>query len=260
MLHAEHWARSLSEWAIPDEILKNAQEDPWIHPPVLFQTPDAIDANISHLRALEALPAQGSVLDIGCGGGIAAFALVPRAALVIGVDHQPAMLELFTETAKKRGVLSQVFEGFWPEIASEVPSADVVVSHHVVYNVAEIVPFLEALTTHAKKRVVIEMPTEHPLSNMTDAWKYFWNLQRPSEPTSEDLMHVLAGMGIKAEVQKWTGALRDRIDLDQDSEFMRIRLCLPAERLPEVRQFLIANPQPQAREIATIWWDVNAEL
>lgn len=258
MVPAEHWARSLAEWAIPGEILKYAEEDPWIHPPELFEIPDEIDANVSHTRALEALPLHGSVLDIGCGGGIAAFALVPKASLVIGVDHQPAMLEMFTETAKKLGVLSQVFEGFWPQVAPEVPIADVVVSHHVVYNVAQIVPFLQALTAHARNRVVIEMPTEHPLSNMTDAWKFFWNLERPSEPNSEDLMHVLAGMGIKAEVEKWMGGLRDRVDLDQDSEFMRIRLCLPAERLPEVREFLIANPQPRTREIATIWWDVNA--
>ncbi len=258
MSHQAEWARSLARWAIPNEILEQAQTSPWIHPPVLFQVPGEIELTISHTRAFEALAADGSVLDVGCGGGIAAFALTPPASLVIGVDHQPEMLAMFAENAKKHGVAYEVFEGFWPEIAEKVPTADVVVCHHVVYNVAEIGPFLRALNSHARSRVVIEMPTRHPLSNMSGAWKHFWNLDRPTQPTSEDLLEVLKEVGIKARVQYWTGPMRDRIDVDQDSEFMRIRLCLPLERLQEVREYLIANPLPRQRDIATIWWDVSA--
>jgi SAM-dependent methyltransferase len=258
MSHREAWARALGRWAIPEEILATAQTSPWIHPPILFQIPDEINLTISHTRAFDALPASGSVLDIGCGGGIAAFALTPPAAHVIGVDHQSEMLEMFAENAKKHKVSSEVYEGFWPEIAAKVPGADVVVCHHVVYNVADIGPFLQELNSHAKSRVVIEMPTQHPLTNMSGAWKYFWSLERPTQPTSEDLMEVLKEIGIDALVQYWTGPLRDRINIEQDSEFMRIRLCLPPERLPEVRDYLVAHPLPRAREIATIWWDVIA--
>jgi hypothetical protein len=106
--------------------------------------------------------------------------------------------------------------------------------------------------------VVIEMPAQHPLTNMSGAWQHFWNLERPTQPTSEDLMQVLKEIGIGAHLENWTGPLRDRVDLERDSEFMRIRLCLPPERAPEVRQYLIDHPLPKQREIATIWWDVNA--
>lgn len=254
----EDWARSLAQWAIPQEILDQAQTSPWIHPPVLFQVPEEVNLTASHTRALEALPAGGSVLDVGCGGGIAAFALTPSASHVIGVDHQPEMLEMFAENAKKHGVTYEVFEGFWPQAAPEVPIADVVVCHHVVYNVADIGAFLQALSAHARSRVVIEMPTRHPLSNMSGAWKYFWNLDRPTGPTSEDLLEVLKEIGIDPRVQYWSGPLRDRIDIDQDAEFMRIRLCLPLEHLPDVREYLLANPLPKQPENATIWWDVSA--
>lgn len=257
MTHQDHWAYSLAEWSIPSEILDQAQTSPWIHPPVLFQIPEEINVTISHSRAFEALPVGGSVLDVGCGGGIASFALTPPASLVIGVDHQPEMLEMFSDNAKKHDVVYEVYEGFWPQVAAGVPVADVVVCHHVVYNVSDIGPFLLALNSHARRRVVIEMPTRHPLTNMSDAWKHFWNLERPTEPTSEDLLEVLGEIGINARVQYWTGLLRDRSDIDQDSEFMRVRLCLPPERLPEVREFLLANPLPREREIATIWWDVS---
>jgi SAM-dependent methyltransferase len=260
MTHLEEWSRSLAKWSIPSEILSQAQTSPWIHPPILFQIPEEINPTISHSRALEALPAGGSVLDIGCGGGVAAFALIPPAAKVIGVDHQLEMLEMFSANAEKYGVAREVFEGFWPQVAGDVPLADVVVCHHVVYNVADIGPFLLALNSHARNRVVIEMPTRHPLTSMSVAWKHFWNLARPSDPSSEDLLDVIREIGISASMQCWSGPMRERTDIDQDAEFLRIRLCLPLERLPEVREFLLANPVPSQREIATIWWDVSGEI
>jgi hypothetical protein len=36
---------------------------------------------------------------------------------------------------------------------------------------------------------------------------------------------------------------------------MRIRLCLPKNRLNEVKEFLIKESPSLERELATIWWD-----
>ncbi len=249
------WKKDLESWAIPQEIIDQAEESPWIHPPVLFQIPDTITETVSHQKAKEALPENGSVLDIGCGGGIAAFALAEKAKHVIGVDHQAEMLIMFSENAKKRGLKSEVHEGFWPAIADEVKSADVVTCHHVVYNVQEIVPFLKALDNHAKKRVVIEMPIHHPLANMDKAWKYFWSLERPKDPSPADLIEVLKEIGINAQVQYWPGTVRQESNIDQAAEFMRIRLCLPKSREVEVKEFLTNQPRAEERDLATIWWD-----
>ncbi len=257
MSHQTDWANSLAMWAIPQEILAKATTTPWIHPPELFALPEVIDSTISHSRAREALPVGGSVLDVGCGGGIATFALADS-SYVIGVDHQSEMLEMFAANAKVRGLRCETFEGFWPQVSPKVPVADVVVCHHVAYNVAEIGPFLKALDSHARKRVVIEMPTRHPLSNLSPAWMRFWNLERPSTPNAQDLLDVLKEIGIEAHVDYWVGKMRDRGDLDRDSEFMRVRLCLPPERLGEVREYLVQNPVPKQRDVATIWWDVSA--
>ena len=254
---AMQWKKDLEAWSIPKEIIDQAEESPWIHPPVLFQLPKTIVDTFSHQKASEALPSKGSVLDIGCGGGIAAFALANKAKHVIGVDHQAEMLTMFNENAAKRGLTSEVFEGFWPAVESKVSKADVVTCHHVVYNVQEIVPFLQALDEHANKRVVIEMPVHHPLANMDKAWKHFWNLDRPKGPTPEDLIEVLKEIGIKASVHYWSGTMRQESNIEQAAEFMRIRLCLPKERLPEVKEFLQNQPQSSERELATIWWDKN---
>ena len=238
-LAGNHWRQSLEAWAIPQEILDQAPENPWIHPPVMFQIPRDIQDSVSHQRAREAMPAGGSFLDIGCGGGIAAFAVVPPTGHVIGVDHQGEMLEMFTHNAAARDVTSEVFEGFWPMMAERVPTADVAAAHH------------------ARNRVVIEMPQSHPLTTATPLWKHFWNLDRPTQPTPNDLMAVLHELGIKAHLELWDGSMRTEADLESQAHFSRIRLCLPEFRESEVRDFLESQPKIAIRSLATIWWDVQ---
>ena len=256
MIASEKWRSDLEAWAIPKEIIDQAPESPWIHPPVLFQIPTLIELTPSHQKAFDVLPESGSILDIGCGGGIAAFAMGSKASLVIGVDHQSEMLDMFTENAKERNIDSKVYEGFWPQIESEVEVADVAVAHHVVYNVQDIVPFIAAMNAHARKRVVIEMPQHHPLSNLSEAWKYFWKIDRPENPTPQDFMDVLLELGINGHMQLWDGQLRQERNLNDAVRFTRIRLCLPESREPEVRDFLVNHPTSEIRPLATIWWDL----
>jgi SAM-dependent methyltransferase len=217
--------------------------------------PENLIDTVSHQKAREALPEQGSVLDIGCGGGIAAFALSDKAKHVIGVDHQAEMLTMFSENATKLGLTSEVHEGFWPAVSANVPISDVVTCYNVFYNVQEIVPFLNALDDHARKRVVIEMPIHHPLANMDKAWKHFWNIDRPQDPSPADLVEVLKEIGINAQLQYWPGTVRQESDIDQAAEFTRIRLCLPKARHIEVKNFLVDQPRSDERGLATIWWD-----
>jgi SAM-dependent methyltransferase len=252
---ADHWRQALEAWAIPREILDAAEESPWIHPVELFLVPAVIASTPSHERAREALREGGSVLDVGCGAGVAAFALTPPAVSVIGVDQHPQMLSEFRVNAEKRGVACRTYEGSWPELSEETPSADVVTAHHVVYNVADIAHFLRALDEHARARVVLEMPDHHPLAPMSAAWRHFWQLERPQSPTPSDLVDVLDELEIRVYRQTWKGALRTTSNLEQAAHFMRIRLCLPKSRESEVREFLSAHPAAPEMALSTIWWD-----
>lgn len=250
------WRQALESWAIPDEIVGQAEESPWIHPPTLFDAPAVATASPSHDRARESLGDEASVLDVGCGGGAAALALVPEVRIVIGVDHQAEMLAMFERNATARGLEFRTIEGNWPEVAGAAPTADVVTAHHVVYNVGDIDPFLVGLDVHARHRVVLEMPTSHPLSNLNEAWQFFWGLERPVGPTPDDLMDVLDELGYPASQERWSGPPRSFVDVDQVAHFVRIRLCLPSARHDEVREFIARRPEPIERELATIWWDV----
>ena len=160
---AEQWRQELAGWEIPAALVANAPEPPWGFPVGLFHAePDPVDT-FSRDRALDVLPPNGSVLDVGCGGGAASLALVPRAATVTGVDSGPGMLADFAASADARGVAHHEVAGTWPDIAGEVDAADVVVCHHVFYNVASLPPFVTALTSHARRRVVVELTAEHPM-------------------------------------------------------------------------------------------------
>ena len=254
MTAAQEWAESLASWAIPANILDQAPESPWIHPPAMFTVPDVITDTPSHLRAREVMPS--SVLDVGCGGGIAAFALTPPAQHVIGVDHQQAMLDMFEANAQERGVEATTVFGDWPEAAQRTPHADVVVCHHVAFNVPGIAAFLISLSEHAGKRVVLELPVTHPLSSLTPAWEHFWALGRPSEPTAQLLLEVARECGFSANIKEWASPLGRPQPFEDQVRHLRIRLCLPAERDEEIAEFLRAHPAPTQRELATIWWDI----
>jgi 2-polyprenyl-3-methyl-5-hydroxy-6-metoxy-1,4-benzoquinol methylase len=257
---ARRWATDLASWAIPEEILSQAEEEPWVHPVVMFTVDDEIADSVSHDRAREAAPSEGSVLDVGSGGGRASMALVPPASMLVAVDHQQGMLDAFADAALRRGVRSHTILGDWPAVADEAPECDVVVCHHVAYNVADIRPFLTALDAHARTRVVMELPTRHPLSHLNPMWKQFWDLDRPTRPTSDDLLDIVRGLGFDAHQEVWhDDAWGRRVALpDADRvRFARIRLCLTEDRDAEVAAALIEANDAQPREVATIWWDVD---
>lgn len=256
---AQQWADDLASWAIPPEILAAAPESPWIHPVEMFTVDGDVPDSVSHQRAREVLRAGGTVLDVGCGGGRAAMALVPPASRVVGVDEQQKMLDHFAVAAQERGVAVETFLGGWPQESPRTLSADVVVCHHVVYNVADLVPFVQALSAHATRRVVLELPTTHPLSHMAPLWREFWGLERPTGPTADDCLAVVREAGVEATMETWDDtafSARAKLTPEQQAHFLRIRLCLPEDREPDVAAFLAREPDPRPRRTATIWWDV----
>jgi SAM-dependent methyltransferase len=257
---ARHWSEQLASWGVPREILDRAPQDPWIVPVRLFQVCEQLDAedSPSHERAREALAPGGSVLDVGCGGGRAAFAAAPPAASVIGVDQRPRMLQEFAATAQTRGLSHREIEGSWPGVADEVPPADVVVCHHVAYNVADLRAFTLALAAHARRRVVLELSRHHPLAYLSPLWERFWGFTRPDGPTAETALDVLHEAGLPARMQLWDDPAPHResaLSPAEQVEIIRIRLCLTPDRDPEIAEAMRELPPRTPRPTATIWWD-----
>ncbi|MHC8497279.1 MAG: class I SAM-dependent methyltransferase [Actinomycetes bacterium] len=253
-----HWRDSLAAWAIPEQIMNQAPTNPWIHPVAQFTVVAPVADSPSHTTARAALPEAGSVLDVGCGGGRGALALTPPAGHWIGVDHQQDMLDTFAAAAQSQGVTHEEILGDWPDVADRTPIADVVVCHHVVYNVAELSEFIAALTTHARHRVVLELPLHHPLTWMNPLWKQFWDLDRPTEPSAHDALGIIRGGGHDAHIIEFTeeSSRSSAMDTRAAAEATCQRLCLPLDRVDDVAAAASIADQASPRRLATIWWDV----
>jgi SAM-dependent methyltransferase len=266
---SERWAGQLAAWALPEEILRQAPESPWTFPVEPFRARASragrSEPSPSARRALEALPPGGSVLDVGSGAGAASLALAPGAGFVTALDPSEQMLESFEELAAAAGVAHLAVRGAWPDDADRVEPADVVVCHHVVYNAPDLVAFARALTTTARRRVVVELTARHPREWMNDLWSRFWSLERPDGPTSDDAEAVLREAGIDVRREDWLVPREGVGPRDQAVASARRMLCLTPDRDPEVaealgnrlwsdsdgRWFIGNREQP----VTTMWWD-----
>lgn len=259
---AERWSEQLAGWGIPSAILDQAPESPWRHEPAAFAVDDLLDRDTNSSRwAREVLPPTGgTVLDVGCGGGRAALALVPPASELIGVDRSGAMLAEFVRAAAEAGVARRTVHGAWPEVAPHTPPADVVICHHVVYDVGDIIPFVLALTDHARLAVVVELPIRHPMSVWSPAWRHFWELERPDVPTHLDFLAVVRELGLDPEVA--VGPRRGRSRAAADPRRLlptaRRRLCLGPDRDAELAAWLEEHPPEWVSEVATVRWPGEA--
>jgi SAM-dependent methyltransferase len=99
-----------------------------------------------------------TLIDVGAGVGRHSVALAPRLRHVIAVEPSAGMRELIPEVDN----LSVVGD---PWLEADVPRADFTIAVHMMYPIAEPVPFLEKLEAAARERVFVvmrDLPSVHP--------------------------------------------------------------------------------------------------
>ncbi len=267
----EAWQGASSRWGIPEEILAQAPESPWGYRKKVFsrRAERQIEAREgrSLVRAEEALPDGGSVLDVGAGGGASCLPLAERASTIVAVDSDPGMLQSLVSRATRLGVAVSTVADRWPDVAPEVPVADVVVCHHVLYNVPDLESFVDALTSHARRRVVVEMTVRHPLIPGNPLWLRFHGLVRPEGPSAGDAIAALRALGLGPRQERWvTPTVWSYESFEEMVDEWTRRLCLAGERKPEVAEALVALGVDPAhpvglgagRPVVTIWWGGSA--
>ncbi len=208
MAAAEQWRRQLEQWAIPDELLARVEESPYGWSQALWKrrsraseaSPESPTVGI----VADLLPMPGTVLDIGIGRGRASLPLAQLEHRLIGVDESIEMLEGLSEDAAALGVEVERYQGRWPDVASAVPSADVVMAANVAYNVQDIEPFLQAALDHATVALVLEVTDRHPWAHLGPLYREVHGIDRPDGPTAADLIVVVSEvLGRPSEVHRW---------------------------------------------------------
>jgi SAM-dependent methyltransferase len=261
------WRDALASWAIPEEIRRAATRSPWATNGALFvaraRRSVATPAGPSYEAANDALPEGGAVLDVGAGAGAAGLALAGRAGSLCAVDTDERLLATLAELGAEAGVPTDTVVGRWPDVAERTAAADVVVCHHVLYNVGDLAPFVAALTGHARRRVVVEISARHPASMWTPLWRRLHGIERPDRPTAEDAIAALIALGVAPRWQAWQRPPTvDATSFDELVETAGRRLCLPPERAGEIADALVGlGVDPAAprlgddlRDLVTIWW------
>lgn len=130
-----------------------------------------------------------TLLDVGAGTGRHAYPLSRRLDWVTAVEPSESMRALIPPADNMTVVAST-----WEE--AEPAPADLVICVHVLYSVADIVPFLRKLEASARERVFVVLrdePRAHP-------WDALVGSRRVREPLLRDCYLVLRQMGVAPDL------------------------------------------------------------
>ncbi len=217
------------------------------------------------VKVAEMLGVAGRLLDVGAGRGRVSLPFALKGHELVAVEPDEGMAAGLQEDASEAGVDVQVVRDRWPSAAETVGVVDVALSAHVVYDVADIAPFLTALDSTAKAAVVLELSERHPWSNLSPLYRQVHGLERPDGPTATDLAKVVSEtLGIEPSVERWSrpGQLWFE-NWDELCDFYGRRLVIPraersrlkallAEHVTELPDRLTVGADE--RQLVTMWW------
>jgi 2-polyprenyl-3-methyl-5-hydroxy-6-metoxy-1,4-benzoquinol methylase len=268
---ADSWRRQLENWKIPDALLAAVEESPYGWSKELWKRRAAraveLDRTSPTLDLVRDLADGGSVLDVGAGTGRASLPLVRDGYRVTMVEPNRAMLDGLAELKGELGF--EVVVGRWPAVAGDVKPHAVALSAHVVYDVADVAPFLTALHRAVTKGIVLELTPAHPWVNLGPLYRELHGLDRPLGPTVEDLAAVVReALGVEPVVHRWSRPTDMVFDTAEEAiEFTARRLVLPRGRWAELEERLLPRLagraghwqiEPTERELCTLWWRSNS--
>ena len=130
------------------------------------------------------------------------------------------------------------------------------------YDVADIGPFLRALTEHGST-VVLEVTDRHPWVGLGPLYRQLHGLDRPDGPTADDLIAVVEEVtGATTSVERWRRSGDLWFELGRGHGVLRPPARAPQERWPELTDLLERLiekdgrlvPTGEGRDLVTIWW------
>lgn len=266
----EVWRSALEAWAIPQRLIDAVGVDPYVWHPEFWERMRRAEgswlAESPTMAIVEDLARGGSILDVGAGTGRLAIPLAGRGHRVTTVERDPDMARSLATEAERAGVVMTQVVGAWPLVAGNTGVHDVVLSTQVVYDVPGIGSFVEAMHDRARRGVVVEMTPTHPWSSLSRYFRSLHDLARPSRPTVDDFVRVVAEVTrVTPHQERWMTPTGLRFaDMQELLTFYRRRLLVPPLRSMEAAALLEPDVRrtedgwlvlgPAEREVVTVWW------
>jgi hypothetical protein len=193
------------------------------------------------------LDSRKTAIDAGAGTGRHAVPLASRLDWVTAVEPSEGM----RERIEPRDNLT-VIASSW-EDADPAP-ADLVLCSHVLYGVADVVPFLEKLEARARERVFVYLRDQPPRLPAEALWEATAG-RRARMPEFRDLYLVLRQMGIAPDVAMFTYPAERRYpDLEAAVEEVRPAL---GEHWDERSGRAFLEARLRRDEDSTLVWDMG---
>lgn len=175
----------------------------------------------------EALGTDGALLDVGAGAGRYALPIAQRGFAVTAVEPSAGMRRNLEERVQQAGVSNvQIVASTW-EAASVAPH-DVVLASHILYPIADVVPFIRKLVAHARRAWFLTIRVEPMGAELAPLWQEIWRTPYPIEPTFLDLYNLLFTIGLHPNVRlrPFAGGVQATGSLDDVVQQVRSRLFL----------------------------------
>ena len=156
------------------------------------------DEVLDHL--LNIINEDATVIDVGGGAGRFALPLALKCKHVVVVEPADSMVESLNEVGQESGIDNvTVVSELWED--AEVESADIVLSAHSVYGVAEPQGFIRKLESKATQKVVIVAYLEQPQTQLSPFWKPLYGEERVDLPALHELMNLLWELDIHPNLE-----------------------------------------------------------
>lgn len=201
------WQKTVeAEHAQSDRIREEAASDDFWRPVAHRFVPPkrgelAQDDTVEKLA--EFVSPDGTVLDIGAGGGRLAIPLTDYCSHVTAVEPSEAMRERLVATAEAWDVTNiSVIPDSWED--TEVEPHDLVVSAHVVYTVQPVELFVRKMTNHAKRTAALISFERPATATYLPLWTAVHGEARIELPSFQQITTLLAEMEIDFDLTPLT--------------------------------------------------------
>ncbi len=208
-----------------------------------------------------------TLLDVGAGGGRFALPLAERNWRVTAAEPSDGMRAVLAEAVSERSVTLDILSLRWPPPGGNLPRADVALCANVLYDVADLAPFVAALDRAARQAVVVYLPLTHPVGHLANLWEEFRGWRVPDGPTYLDAAAVIFELGIPVnatllpvtpmlvfdDLDAAVVAYRERLGLRADPRRDAALRAALADRLVE-QDGRLTMP-PRERFGAALWWE-----
>ncbi|MCL5947438.1 MAG: class I SAM-dependent methyltransferase [Chloroflexi bacterium] len=196
----------------------------------------------------EALQPNGSFLDVGAGTGRYTLPIAAVTQHVTAVEPSTAMRQHLEERLTAARLTNvTIIPASWEDAAVE--PHDVVLAAHVLYPIADIVPFVRKLIAHARRAWFLTIRVQPMGIELAPLWEQIWHTSYPAEPTFLDLYSLLFSLGFRphARLKPFTGGF-GAVSLDDAVAQARSRLFLAEDNIQHdelIRDYLTTHMQQQ---------------